>query len=293
MVWSLFSEFSKFDEHLPQHKIIYLFLCTLLVLLYSLVKTICSVISMFILGNACIGPYCMKIGLPLEESSSTLNCNPYLTKDYTFYPTDNQTIVYPVTGMNNYKHGTKGHRNTTADNDAECLSNNTTYSSLNRTVPSVLSNIDPDTNYLSCNTVYNNTRYLDDQHFRDKFKSNKNISMFHLNIRSIPEHFIELASYIDSLDIVFKFIAISETWLKPYHADYIILNYNAEKDIRFYKRGGGVSLYIHSSLQYKLRNDFKIGTDSETINSVFVEVEKKNRYEAKPNCWLYLPSSMG
>ena len=47
--------------------------------------------------------------------------------------------------------------------------------------------------------------------------------MFHLNIRSIPEHFIELTSYIDSLDIVFKFIAISETWLKPYHVDYIIL----------------------------------------------------------------------
>ena len=37
------------------------------------------------------------------------------------------------------------------------------------------------------------------------------------------------------------------------NADYIILNYNAEKDIRFYKRGGGVSLYIHGSLQYKLR----------------------------------------
>ena len=42
----------------------------------------------------------------------------------------------------------------------------------------------------------------------------------------------------------------------------------------FTKGGGGVSLYIHSSLQYKLRNDLKIGTDSETINSVFVEVDK-------------------
>ena len=50
---------------------------------------------------------------------------------------------------------------------------------------------------------------------------------------------------------------ISETWLKPYQADYIILNHNAEKDIRFYKREGGVGLYIHSSIQYKLRNDKK------------------------------------
>ena len=167
MVWSPFRNFTNLTEHLPQNKIIYLFICILFVLLCSLVKTICSVISIIILGNACIGPYCRKIRLPLDESSRTLKCNPYLTKDYTFYPTDNQTIVYPVTGMNNYKHDTKGHRNTKhntiADHHAECLSNNTTYYSLNRTDASALSNIDPDTNYLSCNTVYNNTRYFDDQ----------------------------------------------------------------------------------------------------------------------------------
>ena len=165
---------------------------------------------------------------------------------------------------------TKGHRNTKrntmADHDAECLSNNTTYSCLNRTDLSALSNVDPDTNYLSSNMAYNNIRYFDDQHFRDKFKSKKNLSMLHLNIRTIPEHFIELTSYIDSLDIVFTIIAISETWPKPYHAEYIIRNYNAEKDIRFYKRGVDVSLYIHSSLQHKLRNNFIIGT--ETIKSV-------------------------
>ena len=91
------------------------------------------------------------------------------------------------------------------------------------------------------------------------------MSMFHLNIRSIPEHFIELTSYPDSLDIV-----LSETWLKPYHTKYIIPNYSIEKDIRSFKRGGGVSLYLHFSLQYKLRNYIKIGTDSETINSVTI-----------------------
>ena len=132
----------------------------------------CSVISIIILGNACIGPYCRIIRLPLEENNDTLKFHPYLTKDYTFYPTNNQTIVCHVTGMNNYKHDTKGHRNTKrntmADHDAECLSNNTTYSCLNRTDLSALSNVDPDTNYLSSNMVYNNILYFDDQHFRDK-----------------------------------------------------------------------------------------------------------------------------
>ena len=102
-----------------------------------------------------------------------------------------------------------------------------------------------------------NTQYYDDQQFRDDFKSTKNLSIFHLNIRSIHEHFIELTSYIHSLNIPFKIIGISETWLKPFHTNYIIPNYNIEKDIRVNNRGGGVSLYIHDSLQYKLRNDLK------------------------------------
>ena len=63
------------------------------VTLYSLVKTMWSVISIIILDNDyCIDPYCEKIRLSLEESSGTLKCNPYLTKDYTFYPTNNKSL---------------------------------------------------------------------------------------------------------------------------------------------------------------------------------------------------------
>ena len=163
---------------------------------------------------------------------------------------------------------------TIAGQNDHAISDITETSALYRTDQSALNNIDPDINYLGTNMKSTNTQYYDDQQFRDKFKSNKNISMFHLNIRSIPEHFIELTSYIHSLNIAFKIIGISETWLKPFHTNYIIPNYNIEKDIRVNKRGGGVSLYIHGSLQYKLRNDLKIGNDPETINSVFVEVDK-------------------
>ena len=225
------SEFSNFDKQLLQNKIIYLLICIICVLLYSLVKTMC--LAMFILiliCNPCIDPYYEKFRLSLEKSSSTLKCNPYITKDYTLYPTNNQIILCPVTGINNHKYDTKRHRDTerkiTADQDYQTLSNNTNDSPLNRTDLSALSSIDPDINYLNSNMTYTNTRYFDDEHFRDQFKSNKNISMVHLNIRSIPEHFIELISYIDSLDFVFKIIAISETWLKPYHTDYIIPNYS-------------------------------------------------------------------
>ena len=119
-----------------------------------------------------------------------------------------------------------------------------------------------------------NIQYYDDQQFRNKLKSIKNLSMFYLNIRSIPEHFIELTSYIHSLNIDFKIIEISETWLKLFHTNYIIPNYNIEKDIRVNNRGGGVSLYIHGSLQYKLRNDLKMAMILKQSITVFVEVDK-------------------
>ena len=54
---------------------------------------------------------------------------------------------------------------------------------------------------------------------------------------------------------LFKFknkTEINATWLKSIHTYSIIPNYNIKKDIRVNKRGGGVSLYIHGSLQYKL-----------------------------------------
>ena len=81
--------------------------------------------------------------------------------------------------MIKYKYDTKGHRNTDrkviADQNDHGLSNNSNNSSLNRTDQSALRNNDPDMNYLSSNMTYTDSGYFDAQHFRDKFKSNKNI----------------------------------------------------------------------------------------------------------------------
>ena len=105
--------------------------------------------------------------------------------------------------------------------------------------------------------------------------------MFHLNIRSIPDHILELTSFLNNLNIELKIIAISETWIKPYHINYNIPNYNLEQDFRLHKRGGGVCLYMHNVLQYKLRNDLKLGNDPEFVNSVFVEIDKSTIHTKK------------
>ena len=97
--------------------------------------------------------------------------------------------------------------------------------------------------------------------------------MLHLNI-SVPDNFLGLISFLDNLTIELKIIALSKTWIKPYHIDYNMPHYSLEQDYRPKKRGGGVCLYIHESLQYQVRKYLKIGNDSESVNSLFIEIDK-------------------
>ena len=102
------------------------------------------------------------------------------------------------------------------------------------------------------------------------------IAFFNFNIRSIPDQFLEFTSFLDVLEDELKVIALSETWIKPHHINYNLSNYNMEQNYRIKRRGGGVCLYLHDRLQYKVRDGLQLGNDPETINSVFVEVDKSS-----------------
>ena len=68
--------------------------------------------------------------------------------------------------------------------------------------PSILGNIDPDINYLNSNNKVKDTPYDNDQSFAKKFnRNNDSLSMLHLNIRSIPDHFLQLTSLLNHLNI--------------------------------------------------------------------------------------------
>ena len=131
---------------------------------------------------------------------------------------------------------------------------------------SVLCDIDLDFNYYYHNNSIK-TEYYTEKQFNNSFSDNNNLSILHLNIRSVPLHFSEFLCYIDTLDIEFKIIALSETGINNHHAVYNITHYNLEMDHRHTRRGGGVSLYIHNILQYKIRKDLVIGY---VVNSVFI-----------------------
>ena len=155
---------------------------------------------------------------------------------------------------------------------------------------SLLSDIDPDLNYLHINYAIN-SEYYNEQQFNRKFSNNTNFSLMHLNIRSVPLHFTELLCYLDNLDIEFKIIGLSETALNNTHTIYSIPSYNCEMDYRAKKKGGGVSLYIHNTLQYKTRNDLQLGGE---VNSVFIEIFKhttNTKFNVICGC-VYRPPSM-
>ena len=61
------------------------------------------------------------------------------------------------------------------------------------------------------------------------------------------------------------------------HTLYNLANYSVEFDYRPKRRGGGTSLYIHSCLQYKSRDDLKLyGDNSGDVNSVFIRISKQS-----------------
>ena len=72
--------------------------------------------------------------------------------------------------------------------------------------------------------------------------------MLHLNTRCIPDHFLQLTSLLNNLNIELKIVAIPETWIKPFHINYNIPNYNIEQDFLVSKNEEEGSVYISTVL---------------------------------------------
>ena len=150
------------------------------------------------------------------------------------------------------------HANNTAHTDqseTDIIKTNDCFNNFDR---SRLGDIDPDSNYLINTNQLKDTIYFTEQSFNIHFNKPSKFSIFLHNMRSLPDHFRELLCYLDTLKFNFKVLALTETWLKSYHTNYVIPNYNFEQDLRMHSRGGGVCLYLHSALQYRIRNDLRL-----------------------------------
>jgi hypothetical protein len=77
---------------------------------------------------------------------------------------------------------------------------------------------------------------------------------------------------LHSLEDPPNFIGITETWLKPHNATLFSIDGYSHKFLtRPSKAGGGVSLFIKDSINYKVRLDLNLFDSS--IEMLWVEVE--------------------
>jgi len=145
---------------------------------------------------------------------------------------------------------------------------------------SPLLDVDPDLNFFNDMSILNNVgncEYYIEDSFNRKCTELNNIgtlfSVFHLNIRSAPKHMSDLEILLSHLDWRFSVIGLCETWFNDQNVDcYGLDGYNGEHQFRKDRRGGGVSLFIDSRLDYTVRTDLNIQDDY--IESIFIEIFK-------------------
>ena len=137
---------------------------------------------------------------------------------------------------------------------------------------------DPDVNF------YHHVSMLDTQYLMpDKFKTNfkdfskNSFSVLHLNIRSINKNFEAFTEFFSKLNHIFGVICFSETWASEENVNknstFQLKNYNVIHQVRNSRKGGGLCIFIHESLCYKLRKDLSI--NPEAIESLSIEISNK------------------
>ena len=145
-----------------------------------------------------------------------------------------------------------------------------------------LNNADPDLNFNNeltieypdiCNSLYYNETTLNSLHLTSDTPLTSQMSIFHLNIRSLPQNNDSLVMYMNELKIKFHIIALTETWLSKETCDleYLFNDYAHVKLYRDNRRGGGVSLFIHNSIQFKCIESLSIL--NENLECIFIEIE--------------------
>ena len=107
------------------------------------------------------------------------------------------------------------------------------------------------------------------------------LSILHLNIRSIKKNFENFKLFLSSLSFDFSIICFSETWLDESSLTsqslYELPHYKSIHQIRNYGKGGGFSIYIKDSINFKPRPDLSINNTD--VQSISIELLCKKKWK--------------
>ncbi|XP_065650727.1 beclin-1-like protein A [Hydra vulgaris] len=117
-------------------------------------------------------------------------------------------------------------------------------------------------------TVFESFQYLQ--------KKEVFFSILNINVRSLKKNFENFKLLLDELKHDFKIICLTETWCKcgETNAEFELINYKSVHQPRNFGIGGGVSIFIHNSINYSLRNDLCVNEID--CESLCIELKNKN-----------------
>ena len=120
-----------------------------------------------------------------------------------------------------------------------------------------------------------NCLYYNVETFNSKFNdlNQTDLSIIHLNIRSLAANGDDFNSYISMLNLNFDVICFSETWINESNLsdNHLFPLYNGYHSSRPPgKRGGGVSIFVLKTRQSKKLSS--LSTNDESIECVFISL---------------------
>ena len=138
--------------------------------------------------------------------------------------------------------------------------------------------IDPNNNFFA--SLNKKCDYYTESEFNKENLCSDNLSIIHVNCRSLKANFTAFKRCIEQLNGTFDIIAVSETWLTGVDQidDYMLQNYNLAHVDRLNKRGGGVLIYVSTNYQFD-----KVANMSFAINDVMEVVTVELSINHKKN----------
>lgn len=141
--------------------------------------------------------------------------------------------------------------------------------------------------------LMSNCKYTDVESLNNILNSSdqQTFSILNLNARSLVQNKWKLDNILANINKPFSIICVNETWLKEFNMNqYDIPNYNCVHDIRTgIRQGGGVCIFVHDSLKFKLRQDLKLNEPN--CNSVTIEIENSPSKNILVTCMYRTPNT--
>ena len=119
----------------------------------------------------------------------------------------------------------------------------------------------------TCQDIEIDCKYYNENQFVNVFnvKDGHELSVFHVNIRSLNCNYRSLVMFLHSLEFKFDILILSEIW--SYNSEFlhkIFPSYDFHYNIPKSSKIGGIEIFIKNSISHSIRKDLKL----ENVNAL-------------------------